>query len=133
MLQSLDRAEIVDKAERVLGEWGEKRDALIEVNISGEENKAGFAPKEFRELLASGALHKLKSLNVRGLMGIGPLTEKSDRVRSSFDLLKTLHEEGRSQGLAWDTLSMGMSSDLEPAIAAGSTMVRVGTAVFGSR
>lgn len=133
MLQSLDRTEIIEKAERVLAEGNATRDGLIEVNISGEESKSGFAPKEFMDLLRSGAVQKLKHLKVRGLMGIGPHTEKTDRIRSSFDLLRNFYEQGRAQGLPWDTLSMGMSSDLEHAIATGSTMVRVGSAIFGAR
>lgn len=133
MLQSLDRIEIIEKAERVLAEGNTTRDGLIEVNISGEESKSGFTPREFMDLLQSGSIQKLKHLKIRGLMGIGPLTDKTERIRSSFDLLRNFYEQGRSQGLAWDTLSMGMSSDLEHAIATGSTMVRVGSAIFGSR
>jgi pyridoxal phosphate enzyme (YggS family) len=132
-VQSLDRPEIIEKAERALTEGGMTRDGLIEVNISGEESKSGFSPRRFLDLLQSGSLQKLKQLKIRGLMGIAPHTDRTDRIRSSFDLLRNFYEQGRSQGLAWDTLSMGMSSDLEHAIATGSTMVRVGTAVFGAR
>lgn len=133
VIESMDRLEVLEKAEGFLAGKGWSRDALLEIHISGEATKAGFDVSEFEVLLRSGALKKYTHLRLRGLMGIAPHTPDRAAVRASFELLKKLYDAGRASGLAWDTLSMGMSADLEEAIAAGSTEVRIGTSVFGSR
>lgn len=93
MLQSIDRIEILDKAERVLAEWNEHRDGLLEINISGEPSKSGFEPEEFRALLAAGAFGKYRHVRLRGLMGIGPHLEDRVKIRRAFDRLRALYEE----------------------------------------
>ena len=105
------------------------------MRISDEGTKSGFDPADLSQMIAAGSLKEYKGLKFRGLMGIAPHVTGGDRsrVQKAFAQLKALYDEGRSAGHEWDTLSMGMSSDLEEAIAAGSTMVRVGTAIFGHR
>jgi hypothetical protein len=133
MVQSFDRLEVLEKAEKLLAARGAKCDGLIEVQISGEISKAGFEISELEELISSVDWSRFKYLKIRGLMGIGPNTDDRALIRRSFNRLKNLFEEGKAAGLPWDTLSMGMSADLEEAIAAGSTMVRIGSAIFGTR
>jgi hypothetical protein len=102
---------------------------LIQVNIDDEDSKSGCQPSELSELIA--AIKPYDKLQLRGLMII-PAKEDSD----AFTRTKQLFADIQSQHpdlTQWDTLSMGMSGDMEAAIAAGSTMVRVGTAIFGSR
>lgn len=103
----------------------------VQVNVSGEASKSGCAPQEAKELaLAVAALPRLQ---LRGLMCIPEPTENAQKLAGQFALLQQLQQELRTAGLALDTVSMGMSADMAQAIAAGSTMVRVGTAIFGAR
>ena len=109
---------------------------LIEINIGGEEAKAGVAPgsREFEELLR--AAPELKHVRIRGLMAIPPFTEDPEGARSYFRRMRELRDEiaGRKlPGVAMEVLSMGMSHDFEVAIEEGATCVRVGTAIFGER
>lgn len=133
MVQSLDRVEVLDRAERFLTGRSLSRDGLIEVCVSDEGTKAGFGPEAVSALIRSGGLERYQALRIRGLMTIAPHTPDQDRIRESFERVRGLFEEGCRMGYGWDTLSMGMSADLEEAIGAGSTMVRVGTAIFGKR
>ena len=103
----------------------------IEVNVSGEANKGGVAPAELAAL--ADAVGKLPGLALRGLMAIpAPQTDPAEQ-RAAFHQVRVLFDALVARGLALDTLSMGMSADLEAAILEGATIVRVGTALFGSR
>lgn len=103
----------------------------IQVNVSGEDSKSGVAPAEVGAL--AQAVAALPRLRLRGLMCIPEPTTDTALLRARFALLRRLREELAAAGLALDTLSMGMSHDIEPAIAEGATIVRVGTAIFGER
>ncbi|MBV8678870.1 MAG: YggS family pyridoxal phosphate-dependent enzyme [Aquitalea sp.] len=103
----------------------------VQVNVSGEDSKSGCAPEDARAL--AHAVAALPQLQLRGLMCIPEPTEDANRLAGQFALLQRLQDELRADGLALDTVSMGMSADMAQAIAAGSTMVRVGTAIFGAR
>jgi pyridoxal phosphate enzyme (YggS family) len=103
----------------------------LQVNVSGEESKSGLAPAELPEV--ARAVAALPQLRLRGLMSIPAPAQGFEAQRAAHRALRELLEALNAQGLALDTLSMGMSDDLEAAIAEGSTIVRVGTAVFGAR
>ena len=103
----------------------------IQVNVSGEDSKSGVAPDEVAAL--AQAVAGLPRLRLRGLMCIPEPTDDSALLRARFALLRRLRDELAAVGLALDTLSMGMSHDIEPAVAEGATIVRVGTAIFGAR
>jgi len=103
----------------------------LQVNISGEDSKSGVAPEQV-EVLAR-AVAALPRLKLRGLMAIPEASEDSALVRLRFRALRELLLRLNGQGMELDTLSMGMSHDLEAAIAEGATIVRVGTAIFGER
>jgi pyridoxal phosphate enzyme (YggS family) len=103
----------------------------IQVNVSGEASKSGVAPDKAEAL--ARALHTLPRLRLRGLMAIPEPTPDTALRRQRFALLRSLQLELIARGHALDTLSMGMSDDLEDAVAEGATMVRVGTAIFGKR
>jgi len=106
----------------------------VEVNTSGEESKFGVRDEqELWPLLEE--LAGLDHLVSQGLMTIGPFTSDESRIRGAFASLRSLQEQARSRfpEISLDTLSMGMSSDYELAVAEGSTMVRIGTALFGPR
>ena len=104
-------------------------EVCVQVNISGEATKSGVAPEEAPALARHVAA--LPRLRLRGFMGIAEPTEHVDRQRAQFRIARDCLE--RCRGLDLDTLSMGMSGDLEAAIAEGATIVRVGTAIFGAR
>ena len=103
----------------------------IQVNVSGEQSKSGCQPQEAREL--AHAVAALPGLQLRGLMCIPEATDNAQTLAAQFALLSRVQDELQQDGLKLDTVSMGMSSDMAQAIAAGSTMVRVGTAIFGAR
>ncbi len=104
---------------------------LVQVNISGEATKSGVAPDD--ALALSRHVAALPRLAFRGLMGIAEPTPIVATRRAQYRILTALAEQCRAAGLRVDTLSMGMSADLEDAIAEGATLVRVGTALFGER
>ncbi|USX19951.1 YggS family pyridoxal phosphate-dependent enzyme [Oxalobacteraceae bacterium OTU3REALA1] len=103
----------------------------LQVNISGEASKSGVAPEEVAALAHKVAA--LPNLTLRGLMAIPEPAVEFERQRAAFARLRTLYEQLRADGLALDTLSMGMSADMRAAIFEGATIVRVGSAIFGSR
>lgn len=104
---------------------------LIQVNVSGEASKSGVAPGA--EAALAAAIRALPHLRLRGLMTIPEPTPDPALRRARFALLRRLQQDLRAADGNIDTLSMGMSDDLEAAVAEGSTMVRVGTAIFGAR
>jgi pyridoxal phosphate enzyme (YggS family) len=103
----------------------------LQVNISGESSKSGVAPQDVAPL--AQAVAALPRLKLRGLMAIPEPAQDFDAQRAPFRRLRALFDQLRAQGLALDTLSMGMSADMAAAIAEGATIVRVGTAIFGQR
>jgi len=103
----------------------------IEVNVSGEATKSGVAPEALAALAKRVAA--LPRLALRGLMAIPEPTPDAELQRKRFREVRVLKDKLAGEGIALDTLSMGMSADLEAAVAEGATMVRVGTAIFGER
>ncbi|MCO4888971.1 YggS family pyridoxal phosphate-dependent enzyme [Cupriavidus sp. WGtm5] len=103
----------------------------IQVNISGEASKSGVAPAEVPAL--AHAVAALPKLRLRGLMAIPEPAHDSAAQRRPFAAMRAMLQALRADGLALDTLSMGMSGDMDAAIAEGATLVRIGTAIFGAR
>jgi pyridoxal phosphate enzyme (YggS family) len=103
----------------------------LQVNVSGEASKSGVAPSEVAALAAQ--VQQLPRLRLRGLMSIPEPAADFHAQRVPHRVLQALLQDLRRQGLALDTLSMGMSADLEAAVAEGATIVRIGTAIFGGR
>lgn len=103
----------------------------LQVNISGEASKSGVTPAELPAL--AHAVAQLPRLHLRGLMAIPEPETELTLQRAAFAQLRALYEQLKAQGLALDTLSMGMSADLRAAVLEGATIVRVGSAIFGSR
>lgn len=103
----------------------------LQINISGEDSKSGISPSELDAMAAE--ISQLPNLKLRGLMAIPAPADSFEQQSEPLKALKQLFDRLNAQGLALDTLSMGMSSDLEAAVAEGSTMVRIGTDIFGAR
>jgi len=130
-VQSVDREKLLL---RLSGQRPEHLPALnvcLQVNIDREPQKSGVLPEDLPQL--AQAASRLPGLRLRGLMAIPKLTHSATEAMQSFENMHSLFTRLRSDGLALDILSMGMSSDLEQAIFAGSTMVRIGTDLFGPR
>ncbi|WP_126245048.1 YggS family pyridoxal phosphate-dependent enzyme [Chitinophaga rhizosphaerae] len=133
-LQSLDRLDLAEKLHQRLQSENRTMGVLIQVNTSGEASKFGVEPALALDLVRSVA--QLKTLRIKGLMTIGLLSPEPGKVQDCFRLLRNLRNSIRAQGIDgvdMNELSMGMSGDLEMAIAEGATIVRVGTAIFGQR
>ena len=130
-VQSVDRQKILRRLSEQRPDHLEPLNICLQVNIDCEAQKAGATPAEVLQLATLA--HGLKNIRLRGLMAIPRLTTDLREQRQSFRKLKDLFDMLRKEGHDVDTLSMGMSSDLEIAIAEGSTMVRIGTDLFGIR
>ncbi|MDR2882116.1 MAG: YggS family pyridoxal phosphate-dependent enzyme [Azoarcus sp.] len=130
-VHSIDRLKIAERLSMQRDADSFPLQVCLQVNVSGEASKSGVPPDEVLPL--AHAVAALPRLCLRGLMCIPEPSEDQSLLRSRFALLRQLSEQLREQGLALDTLSMGMSHDLEAAIAEGATIVRVGTAIFGER
>jgi pyridoxal phosphate enzyme (YggS family) len=103
----------------------------IQLNLSGESSKSGISADELAALAVQ--IHELPRLNLRGLMTMPPAASTEQEQRELFSRLRLLRTNLQQQGLPLDTLSMGMSNDMQAAICEGATMVRIGTAIFGAR
>ncbi|MBI4205795.1 MAG: YggS family pyridoxal phosphate-dependent enzyme [Betaproteobacteria bacterium] len=130
-VHSVARAKIAERLNDARPAGLPPLNVCIQVNVSGEAGKSGVQPGE--QLALARAIAALPRLKLRGLMAVPEPTPDTRLQRQRFALLRELKDGLGAMGLALDTLSMGMSDDLESAILEGATMVRVGTAIFGQR
>jgi len=130
-VHSVDRLKIAERLSMQRPQSLSPLNICLEVNISGETSKGGVAAEDLPVLAA--AVARLPRLRLRGLMAIPAPSVDPVKQREAFAAVRKLYEALKAQGHELDTLSMGMSGDLEAAIAEGATMVRVGTALFGER
>jgi len=130
-VQSVDRQKILVRLSKQRPNTMQQLNVCLQVNIDQEPQKAGANPEEILQLAA--LCHGLDNIVLRGLMAIPRLTTDPDEQHDSFRRVKALFDTLKGEGHDIDTLSMGMSSDLEIAVAEGSTMVRIGTDLFGQR
>ena len=130
-VHSIDRLKIAQRLSEQRPDDLPPLSVCLQVNVSGEASKSGVAPEDLPALAA--AVSALPRLRLRGLMSIPEAVEGFDAQRAPHRRLRELLESLNRTGLALDTLSMGMSADLEAAIAEGATIVRVGTSIFGER
>lgn len=133
-IQSVDRIPLVEELEKQCVNLNRHVDVMLEVNTSGEASKFGCKPEEVDAIIES--IQSRPRIHIRGFMTIGALSSDEATVRKCFGLLRSIRDSAIQRGLIPETafeLSMGMSHDLEWAIAEGSTMIRVGSAIFGDR
>ena len=134
LIQSVGSVRLLDAIEKEAAKQGICQQILLEVNIGNEESKSGFAVSELPEVLSK--MGGFSHIQVRGLMAIPPICENSADSRKFFQEMYNLCVDIRAKKYdnVWvDILSMGMTDDFREAIACGSTMIRVGTAIFGPR
>ncbi|MGB1298478.1 MAG: YggS family pyridoxal phosphate-dependent enzyme [Psychrobium sp.] len=130
-VHTIDRLKIAKRLNEQRGVYQQPLQVLIQVNISGEDSKSGVLPTDVMSLAKEIA--SFERLTLRGLMTIGVKTDDVDVINQQFSTMNELLSQLKTQYTTVDTLSMGMSSDIEHAINNGSTMVRVGSAIFGAR
>lgn len=132
LIHSIDRESLLEELQKRAEKIGKVQEALIEVNLGGEETKGGVEPENLRAFFEKCL--KMKNINVVGLMCIPPYREDPEDVRPYFAKLRSLKEKLEEEfGLKLLHLSMGMSHDFEVAIEEGATIVRIGTLLFGER
>lgn len=134
LIQSVDRMELLAYIEKEAARQGLVQDILLEVNVGHEESKSGFDPDAMDEILDK--LEAFPHCRVRGLMAIPPISEKKGDNCRFFEKIQRLSVDiaaKNKHNISMEILSMGMTDDFEDAIACGSTMIRVGTAIFGAR
>ncbi|HDN59593.1 MAG: YggS family pyridoxal phosphate-dependent enzyme [Candidatus Neomarinimicrobiota bacterium] len=134
MIQSVDSVKIARKISSYSEEEGKQIPVLVEVNISGESTKFGIAPEKVKDFV--GEISCLRGIKVKGLMTIGPLTYDKGAVRRAFRKMFGIFDDlrrDRIEGVEMEILSMGMTDDFEVAVEEGTTMVRIGRAIFGER
>ena len=130
MIQSVDSLRLASEINRLAGANGTVMDILCEVNVGGEESKSGISPSELSGLLEQ--LAELENIRVRGLMTIPPPTD-SDVFLARMQELFCRAKDSNIPGVSMEILSMGMTHDYAEAIKYGSTLVRIGTGLFGAR
>ena len=134
MISSVDSERLIEEIEKQAAKYNRTIDILLEVHVAEEETKSGWSEEELYNYLATGALERMEHIRVRGVMTIASNTDDQSIVRRDFQHIRNIFEELKPRfGEAFDTLSIGMSDDYPLALEYGSTMVRIGTAIFGMR
>jgi pyridoxal phosphate enzyme (YggS family) len=136
LIHSIDSAKLLREVDKTCKKLNIKASCLLQVHVAQEETKFGFLPGELLDYLRSGEPATLRSVQLRGAMGMASSTSNMEQVRGEFRLLKQLH--GQSKALApqpelFTQISMGMSGDYPIAVEEGATLVRVGALIFGGR
>ena len=134
LIQSVDSLRLLQAIQAEAAKQGIRQDILLEVNIGQEESKSGFSPDEILPLME--LIPSFDNICLRGLMAIPPISQNSGDNRKFFQKMCNLSVDitaKKSDNICVDILSMGMSDDYVDAIACGSTMIRIGTAIFGQR
>lgn len=136
LIESIDSQRLLDLVDSIAAARGICQRVLLQVHVAAEETKTGFAPDELLEYFDARRFESLRATRLCGIMGMATNTDDMARVRADFEAIAALHRrilELCPDLQGFDTVSMGMSGDYPTAIEAGSTMVRVGTAIFGER
>lgn len=134
LIQSVDSQRLLECINREAERCGRVIDCLLEVHVTAEDSKSGWDVAELREYLNSGAIAELKNIRIRGVMGMATFTDDEAVVRADFERIAAVKREFEERfDSSFNILSMGMSDDYPIAIEYGSTMVRVGSYIFGAR
>ncbi len=134
LVHSVDSARLLECINREAERCGRVIDCLLEVHEAQEQTKSGWDSSALYEYVATGAIDQMKSVRIRGVMGMATFTEDTDVVRADFERIAAVKRRLEEYfDNSFDTLSMGMSDDYPIALQCGSTMVRVGSSIFGQR
>jgi len=133
LIHSVDSLKLLQEINRQALKNGRVIDCLLQIYIAAEETKFGLSFEEAEELLSCEAFQQLRNIRITGLMGMATNTEDQAQVRNEFRSLKAFFDRLKPSYPALSIISMGMSSDYHVAIGEGSTMIRVGSSIFGNR
>jgi PLP dependent protein len=136
MIHSVDSFKLLKEINKEAAKHDRVIDCLLQIFIADEETKFGLTAEEARQILTSPELGELKNIRIAGLMGMASFTEDMEQIRNEFRGLKLLFDslkEFNGPRIGMNELSMGMSGDYQIALEEGSTLVRVGSAIFGNR
>jgi pyridoxal phosphate enzyme (YggS family) len=133
LIQSVDSLKLLQEINKQAKKINRVIDCLLQVHIAQEETKFGFDEHELMQILATIGDSPLANIRITGLMGMASFTDDMNKVRNEFRCLKSIFNELTTHNSQLTTLSMGMSSDYQIAIEEGSTMVRIGSLIFGAR
>jgi PLP dependent protein len=136
MIHSVDSFKLLREINKEAAKHDRVIDCLLQIFIADEETKFGLTAEEARQILTSPELGELKNIRIAGLMGMASFTEDMEQIRNEFRGLKLLFDslkEFNGPRIGMNELSMGMSGDYQIALEEGSTLVRVGSAIFGNR
>ncbi|MDI9257014.1 YggS family pyridoxal phosphate-dependent enzyme [Flavobacterium sedimenticola] len=136
LIHGVDSLKLLKEINRQAVRWRKTINCLLQIHIAEEETKFGLNEKELDELLNSEEFKSFTNIKVVGLMGMATFTDNQTQIKREFDHLKAIFDTYKqldTPNLKLETLSMGMSGDYQLAIACGSTMVRIGSSIFGSR
>lgn len=137
LIHAVDSPELLTEINKEATKNGRIIDCLLQIHIAREEHKFGFSVEECLSYLDSGAWKNLSNIRIVGLMGMATFTDDETQLRQEFQSLKTCFDEAKNRHFAQETsfceLSIGMSDDYPIALEYGSTLVRIGTAIFGER
>ena len=136
LIHGVDSLKLLKEINRLAVKWRKKVDCLLQIHIAEEDTKFGLDEKELSELLTSEEFKNFENIRIVGLMGMATFTENQEQIKREFLHLKSIfdkHKQVTSDNCQLNTLSMGMSGDYQLAIECGSTMVRIGSSIFGSR
>jgi PLP dependent protein len=137
LIHSIDSERLLAEVDKQAAKVNRTVSCLLQVHIASEDTKFGFSADEVKSFLRSAKMATYRNVRIVGLMGMATLTENESQVSSEFNTLYKVFEGLRGESLSGNTameiLSMGMSGDYSLAVAAGSTMIRVGSAIFGDR
>ena len=137
LIHGVDSYKLLEEINKQAAKAGKVVNCLLQMHIAQEETKFGFSKEELLEVMESGAWQELKNVSICGLMGMATFTSNSEQIRTEFCGLKTLFDQVKTTYFVDESsfceLSMGMSDDYQLAIEEGSTLVRVGSRIFGNR
>lgn len=138
LIHSVDSLKLLQEIDKQAKKSNRIISCLLQIHIAEEETKFGFSENEILELIQSGSLQNLTHIHIIGLMGMATLSEDKVQIKKEFKGLKTLFEKIKSlpalpNNITMQEISMGMSNDFAIAASEGSTMIRIGTAIFGER
>jgi pyridoxal phosphate enzyme (YggS family) len=133
LVHGVDSLKLLGEIDKQAKKHNRVIDCLLQMHIAEEDTKFGMDENELIELLQSADYKSLKNIAVKGLMGMATFTENEAQIRKEFTHLKEIYERMKIENPKFDTLSMGMSGDYKIAVECGSTMVRIGSSIFGGR
>lgn len=138
LIHGVDSLKLLQEINRLAAKWRKKVDCLLQIHIAEEDTKFGLDEKELEEILhfVQNDKNGMTNIKIVGLMGMATFTDNQEQIKREFLHLKSIfdkHKELKTENCQLNTLSMGMSGDYQLAIECGSTMVRIGSSIFGSR